>query len=67
MNETTFLTRNELAKRWSVSISTINKLARTKPDMLPPSLKVAGVYRYNLADVISFEKILTNYGDCPNE
>ncbi|WP_294087643.1 hypothetical protein [uncultured Actinobacillus sp.] len=50
-----YLTRLELAHRWRVSLSTINKYAVVKPHLLPKSVKLAGRYRYALVDVIEFE------------
>lgn len=52
----TFLTRKDLATRWGMSVSTINKYAATKPHLLPPCTQVCGQYRYALSDVISFEQ-----------
>lgn len=52
----TYLTRADLAERWKLSVSTVNKYAQIKPHLLPKTMKVCGRYRYRLDDVIQFEQ-----------
>lgn len=54
-----FITRAELAQRWAVSLSTINKWSRIFPEKLPPQAKFCGRWRFQINDVISFETNLT--------
>lgn len=58
-----YLTRKDLALRWKVSISTINKYAAVKPHLLPKGIKVCGTYRYALNEVIKFERELGGLND----
>lgn len=60
-----FITRAELAQRWGISLSTVNKWSQTAPEKLPPQAKFCGCWRFKLDDVIEFEtkQLLLNNGE----
>ena len=64
----TFITRAELAQRWGISLSTINKWSQISPEKLPPQAKLCGCWRFRLDDVIDFEtkQLILNHGDNKN-
>ncbi|HDY7887121.1 helix-turn-helix transcriptional regulator [Vibrio vulnificus] len=50
-----FLTKQELASRWNVSLSFVSKAISYNPSKLPPYLKIGSAVRFRLQDVTAFE------------
>lgn len=52
-----FLTMSELAERWRVSKSWLDKAKALTPEQIPPYIKVGRLIRFPLNEVIVFEEM----------
>jgi hypothetical protein len=52
--ETKYITQRELATRWKVAISTLERYRAT--DQGPPWAKLGGNIRYALTDILQYEQ-----------
>ena len=61
-NDGIFLTYKDLAKRWQISLVTLSRwrTCKTHPFSHVPYLKFNKGLRYNIQDILTFEKNNTN-------